>query len=118
MVHQLSFFAGACSIFLGENSIPCQAVTALVALIERNRHILKAQEADKKFMCQFLFAVDTRFQLWLDECMTLTCHTQVDDSMLNFTQLVEHIRFGTFFVQLPSTFIAATDPKSGNGGKM
>jgi hypothetical protein len=119
MTHQLSFFAGACSIFFGENSIPCQAVTALVTLVERNRHILKAREADKKFMSQFLFAVDTRFQLWLDECMTLTCRSQVDDSMLNFTQLIEHVRFGTFFVQLPSTFIAATDaePKSGTSGK-
>ena len=119
MVHQLSFFAGACSIFFGEHSIPCQAITALVALVERNRHILKAREADKKFMSQFLFAVDTRFQLWLDECMTLPCRAQVDDSMLNFSQLVESIRFGTFFIQLPSTFIAAsnTESKSGNGGK-
>jgi hypothetical protein len=70
-------------------------------------------------MSQFLFAVDTRFQLWLDKCMTLTCRSQVDDSMLNFTQLVESVRFGTFFVHLPSTFIAATDAesKSGTGGK-
>ena len=118
MVHQLTFFAGACSIFFGENSIPCQAVTALVALVERNRHILKAREADKRFMSQFLFAVDTRFQLWLDECMSLTCRTQVDDTMLNFTQLVEHVRFGTFFVQLPSTFIDATEAgsKPSSGG--
>ena len=35
MVHQPSFFAGACSIFWG-GDIPCQADTALVALIERN----------------------------------------------------------------------------------
>lgn len=119
LVHQLTFFAGACSIFFGENSIPCQAITALVALVERNRHILKTREADRKFMSQFLFAVDTRFQLWLDECMSLTCRTQVDDSMLNFTQLIENVRFGTFFVQLPSTFIdatAASDSKTGNGG--
>ena len=118
LIHQLNFFAGACSIFFGENSIACQAVTALVALVERNRHILKTREADKKFMSQFLFAVDTRFQLWLDECTTLTCRNQVDDSMLNFTQLVENVRFGTFFVQLPPTFIAATeaDSKPGNGG--
>jgi hypothetical protein len=118
MVHQLTFFAGACSIFFGDNSIPCQAVTALVALVKRNRHILKAREADKRFMSQFMFVVDTRFQPWLDECMSLTCRTQVDDSMLNFSQLIENVRFGTFFVQLPSTFIDATnaDSKSGKGG--
>ena len=76
-------------------------------------------KTDKKFMSQLLFAVDTRFQLWLDECMTLPARNQVDDSILNFTPLIENIRFGTFFVQLPSTFInpADTEPKSGSGGK-
>lgn len=119
MAHQLTFFTGACSIFFGENSIPCQALTTLVALVKRNHHILQAREADKRFMSQFLFAVDTCFQLWLDECMSLTCHTRVDDSMLNFTPLVEHVRFGTFFVQLPLTFINATkaESKSSSGGK-
>ena len=70
MYHQLNFFAGACSSFFGANSIPCQAILALVTIVEKNRLILKAREIEKTFMSQFLFAVDTRFQLWLDDCMT------------------------------------------------
>jgi len=118
MVQQLQFFAGLCSIFFGENSIPCSAISALVALVERNRHILKAREADKTFMSQFLFAVDTRFQLWLDECMSLPCRTQVDDSILNFTSTIEAVRFGTFSITLPLTFVSpkAKDPPAANGG--
>ena len=103
---QLQFFAGLCSIFFGEISIPCCAISALVSLVERNRHILKAREVDQTFMSQFLFAVDTRFQLWLDECMTLPSRNQVDDSMLNFTPLIESVRFGTLAVTLPITFVA------------
>lgn len=120
MAQQLQFFAGACTIFFGENSIPCSAITALVALVERNRHILKARESNKTFMSQFLFAVDTRFQLWLDECMSLPCRTQVDDSMLNFTPIIESVRFGTFNVTLPITFVPTkdkTDTPASSGSK-
>ena len=109
MYHQLNFFAGACSIFFGSNSIPCQAILALVTLVEKNRLILKAREMDKTFMSQFLFAVDTRFQIWLDECMTAAHRTNVDDSTLNFSPLIESIRLSTFFVNLPSTFVASKD---------
>jgi hypothetical protein len=112
-------FARLCSIFFGDNSIPCEAITALTSLVECNRHILKAREADKRFMSQLHFAVDTRFLLWLDESMTLTTRNQVDNSILNFTPLIENIHFGTFFVQLPSTFITSTntEPKPRSIGK-
>jgi hypothetical protein len=59
--------------FLGENIIPCQAITELIALIESYRHSLKAREADKKFMRKFLFAINIWFQLWLDKFMIPTC---------------------------------------------
>ena len=109
MIQQLQFFTGACAIFFGENSIPCSAISALVALVERNRLILKAREANKTFMSQFLFAVDTRFQLWLDDCMSAPSRNQVDDSILNFGPIIEAIRFGTFAVTLPLTFATPKD---------
>ena len=109
MYHQLNFFAGACSIFFGPKSIPCQAILALVELVELNRLVLKAKETDKTFMSQFLFAVDTRFQLWLDECMTKADRLHVDDNILNFTLLMDSVKFSTFFVNLPTTFVAPKD---------
>lgn len=50
MAQQLHFFAGACAIFFGETSIPFTAVTALIALVKQNRHILKAREVNKLFI--------------------------------------------------------------------
>ena len=88
MYHQLIFFAGACSTFFGPKSIPCQAIGALVELVKLNRLVLKAKEADKTFMSQFLFAVDTRFQLWLDECMSKVDCQHVNDGILNFNLLI------------------------------
>lgn len=106
MVQQLKFFAGLCEIFFGDLSVACCSIKALVAIVERNRHILKARETDKTFMSQFLFAVDTRFQLWLDECMSLPSRDQVDDTMLNFHPIIDSVRFGTFSVTLPITFVS------------
>jgi hypothetical protein len=121
MHHQLEFFAGACAIFFGPNSIPCTAIMALLTLVEDNRINLKAKEADKTFMSQFLFAVDTRFQLWLDECMTKPDRTHVDDGILNFTVFMDTVRFSTFFINLPATFVTPKDKETttspSGGGK-
>lgn len=68
-------------------------------------------------MSQFLFAVDTQFQLWLDEYMSPPCCNQVDNSLLNFTPLIKSIRFGTFVVTLPITFFAMAEKETLTGGK-
>jgi hypothetical protein len=112
MIHQLSFFAGACSIFFGSKSIPYQAMMALAELVDKNRLVLKARETDKTFMSQFLFAVDTRFQIWLDECMTAAHRTDVNDGTLNFSPLIDSIKLSTFFVNLPSTFVTPKDKET------
>lgn len=53
--------------------------------------------------------------------MSLPCRTQVDDSILNFTPIIEMVCFGTFNVTLPITFMMPKDkedpsPKAGSGG--
>ena len=53
--------------------------------------------------------IDTRFQLWLDDCMSAPSRNQVDDSILNFSPIIEAIRFGTFAVTLPLTFATPKD---------
>ena len=112
MYHQLNFFAGACAIFFVSTSIPCAAIMALVMLVENNQLTLKAKEADKTFMSQFLFAIDTCFQLWLEECMTKPDRTHVDDGILNFTGFMDTVCFGTFFVNLPTTFVTTKEKET------
>jgi hypothetical protein len=105
MLQQLKFFRSACTIFFGVNSIATVSLNALILLIDTNKHIFKSLEVDTKFMCKFLFAIDKRFQLWLEGCMTLTTRTAVDDGILNFLPLVDTIRYSTFDLRLPLTFI-------------
>lgn len=105
MIQQLNYFSGACNIFFGEFSVATSSIQALINVVEKYKHIFKAREArETEFVSKFLFAVDTRMQLWLEECATLTSRDQVDDSTLNFSALVDSVRFGTFDVKLPPTF--------------
>ncbi len=71
MHQQLKFFHGACTIFFGPLSIACASLTALITVVEKNKHIFKTQETDIEFMSKFLLAINERFQLWLNNCMTL-----------------------------------------------
>jgi len=57
--------------------------------------------------------------MWLDECMMKTDRHLVDDSILNFSTLIDSVRFNTFDICLPPTFIATTskEDKSAKGKK-
>jgi hypothetical protein len=111
MHQQLKFFHGACSIFFGPISIACASLAALITVVEKNKHIFKTQETDIEFMSKFLLAIDKRFQLWLDNCMTLTDRSEVDDAILNFLPLIDGVRYGTFDLRLPLTFKLAEPDK-------
>jgi len=84
MFQQLKFFQGSCKIFFGEQSIASRSIEALISIVERNKHIFKARGIEPTYMSKFLFAIDTRFQLWMESCMTMTSRDQVDGSLLNF----------------------------------
>jgi hypothetical protein len=105
MVQQLRYYAGACQIFFGEFSVATTSINALLSIIDKYKHIFKARESSEtEFVSKFLFAVDQRMQLWLEECATLTSRDQVDDSTLNFSSMVDSVRFGSFDIKLPPTF--------------
>ena len=117
MIQQLRYFAGACRIFFGEFSVATTSINALMDAIDKHKHIFKAREAgENEFVSKFLFAVDTRMQLWLEDCSTLTSRDQVDDSTLDFTALVNSVRLGNFDAKLPSTF-SKTDTNSSDNKK-
>lgn len=109
MLQQLKFFHGACTIFFGPSSVAVTSLKALIDLVDKNKHIFKSNEIETEFMSKFLFAVDRRFQLWMESCMIQTTRTKVDDSVLNFIPLVDSIRFSNFDLRLPLTFTKAQD---------
>ncbi len=59
---------------------------------------------DIHFCSKFMLAFDTRYQLWLEECMTASHQSRVNDSILNFRSIIEQACFGTFNLKLPSAF--------------
>jgi hypothetical protein len=88
-------------------SVAHQAITTLIKQVEKCKLAFKAREqADQKFCCKFMYAVNTSFQLWLEDCMTATMRTNVDNTILNFQGLIEQVHFRTFELKLPSSFAA------------
>ncbi len=74
----------------------------------------------QKFPVKFLFAVNSRFQLWLKDCRKATSQNKVNDSLIKFSVLISNVLLSSFHMELPPTF-AMKDPKSkptatGKGG--
>ena len=75
-------------------------------------------------MSKFVFAVKTRMQLWFESISQAKVRSDVDDSPLNFSGLVDSVRFGNFVQSLPPTFSTSddlkkrqADPNPNNNGK-
>ncbi len=109
MMQQLAGFKGLTTIFFGKYSFGIQAIASLMTYIERYKTSFKAKErTDAKFCSKFLYAVDIRFQLWLEECSNANRRNRVDNNLLDFHNLIKSVRFGTFKLKLPSAF---SEPK-------
>lgn len=118
LTQQLKFFAGACEIFFGPNSAATTSIKALSTSIEKYKQVFKSREArETTFVSKFLFAIDTRMQMWLDECMTQPSRDLVDDSILNFNSVIDSVRFGNFDIALPPTFTTNTPDDKPKGKK-
>jgi hypothetical protein len=84
--------------------------------LEKNKSSFKARErTDPQFCSKFMYAIDTYYQLWLEECMLQTQQNCVDDNILHFQPLIEQVHFGTFELKLPSVFSAPPPPKPDDG---
>jgi hypothetical protein len=84
MIEQFAGFKELMNIFFGQFSVAHQAITALTKQLEKCKSAFKAREqADQKFCCKFVYAVNTCFQL-VGDCMTATMRTNVANTILNF----------------------------------
>jgi hypothetical protein len=48
--------------------------------------------------------VDSRYQIWLKQCQIAQNCSNVDDSIINFSQLVSQVLFSFFHNTLPPSF--------------
>ena len=60
-----------------------------------------SQFDDNLFTAKFLFAINTRIQLWLEMCETKESREMVDDNLINFEHLLNNIVLRTFNISLP-----------------
>jgi hypothetical protein len=112
MIQQLKYFAGACDIFFGEHSAATASLISLISVIEKYKLPFKAKAIeDGIFASKFVFAVDKRMQLWFESISQAKVGSDVDDSPLNFSGLVDSVRYGNFVQSLPPTFSKADDSK-------
>ncbi len=120
---QLLMFTAATDIIFGKLNVGSQCLKALSNMMIRHKSIFKAKEClDKEFPAKFLLAVDTRFQIWLNDCKSAKNRDEVDVLIIDFRPLINQVIFGSFHMILPPTFsmkspnnTTVTGP--GGGGK-
>jgi hypothetical protein len=127
MTMQLNMFTVANDIFLGELNVGSQCLCAVQTMVDANRTTFKARAiADDEFFSKFLFAVDSRFQIWLRQNCTAQNRKEVNDNTIDFNPIVSQVLFGCFQINLPPTFkmkepattpgaTPSSDPKGGKG---
>jgi hypothetical protein len=82
-----------------------QCLCSLQAMIDHNRSSSKAQKClDKEFASKFLFAANSHYQIWLKQCQMARNCSNIDNSIINFSQLVSQVLFSSFRITLPPTF--------------
>ena len=70
-------------IFFGEYSAATTSINALINITQKFKQTFKANEIDKEFVSQFLFAVNKRMQMWFEsiaragKVLELSHHFQV-----------------------------------------
>jgi hypothetical protein len=102
LITQLQYFWGAYCIFFGADSIVTLAVKSIIEdIAEHKTKFKKASNRDKTFATRFLYAVDVRFQEFLHLCKLTKNRDDVDDRILDVSDLVKGVRFGSFSIDLP-----------------
>jgi hypothetical protein len=102
---QLLMFTVASVILFGELSVGVQCLKSLANMMNHQKSIFKAKERfNEEFPAKFLLAVDTRVQIWLNDCKLAKNRDIVDDSIIHFRPLVNQVIFGSSHMILPPTF--------------
>ena len=119
--HQFRIWWGCGAFFFGDASIFPAALAKLINLMATHCITFEAQQLkDKDFFTKFAYQVDTRVFRWLQQCAQESDRENVDDSLLDFKDLVNQVLNDQFQQVLPSTFKSdivetETDLPSGSG---
>ena len=104
MIQQLMLFACACDIFFGKHSMATISIKALINVIKMDKQLFKAIKFNWEFASLFVFAEERRMQIWFDSISNASDQLDVDDSPLNFSDLIKAVKYRNFFQLLPPSF--------------
>ncbi len=103
--NQLNFFEGAISIFFGPDSVPQEKLQDFIKGMMKMKNIYKAAIVnDKTFPAKVMFAIDIRYQRWLNECKQARDRCEVDDRIIDLTEIGNDICNSRFAIELPPSF--------------
>jgi hypothetical protein len=105
-LYQLKAYTAAIGFVAGDESIVYIQLSHLVQLIEKYSHCYKLAIAqDKCFAGKFLNVIDTRFNLFLDDCCKSLDRKDVNNLMIEFGTIHDNVIFNKFKVpSLPASF--------------
>lgn len=104
MKHNIKNTIGASCIFFSNKSILSQNLAAVAEHVERNLNIYEAAQYQNKYFCtEFLYALDTRIQLWLLHCEAACDREEVNDNLIDFSDDMNKVLLRNFSYMLPQS---------------
>ena len=102
MIHSIHNFASASKFFFGGYAIVSVGLLTWRPFISSNLILFESQAAvDPTFIAKVLVAIDTRVNCWLSECCTKDLRCNIDDSLVDFTDMQRQIKTRQFAFSLP-----------------
>jgi hypothetical protein len=102
MKYSIFNILAATKFFFSEHSLLAKALIIVHNHVVKNRSIyISMHHQNKLFIGQFLFALDTRINLWLESCEECKFRDEVDDNLIDFSDLLQDVRIRNFTHMLP-----------------
>ena len=119
MRYSIFNITAASKFFFGEFSLLSQALTKIHNHIVHNRTTyISILSQDSMFIAKYLFAIDTRVNLWLESCEESQMRDEVDDDLINFSEILNQVRIRNFDYKLPPSIrkVAKKQPSPDHSG--
>jgi hypothetical protein len=81
-------------------------------VVKKYKTTFKTNKIREEFSSQFLFAANKIMQMWLERITMANSRHKVVDSPLNFTSLINSVKYGNFIQLLPPAFTKTNKSKN------
>ena len=94
----------AARFFFSDHSFLVKELSKVFNHLVRNRDTYRSLYAtDRNFIAMYLYAIDTRIQLWLGDCERAEDRDEVNDNIIDFSLILEQVVTRNFNYKLPQS---------------